>query len=860
MGPSSTIAHYRITSMLGEGGMGAVYRATDTKLNRDVAIKVLPESFAIDPDRFARFTREAQVLASLNHPNIAAIYGVEDRAIVLELVEGKTLSGPMSEDEALPLINQLIEALEYAHEKGVVHRDLKPANIQVTPEGRLKVLDFGLAKAMSDDAAASDPSSSPTLTLRATRAGMIMGTAAYMAPEQARGYKVDKRADIWAFGGIVYEMLTGRQLFAADTVSDTLAQVLTKPIVLSDVPARFRPLLERCLERDARKRLRDIGDAALVMAEPVPVAPAMSPRRSWPWMAATGTALIAACVFAWLWTRVAPAPVYRFTIEQRAAGVSPNGRLLFTTPGQPGHGGIAVRAMDDIEWRTLPGTEGAAYPFWSPDSSTIGFFADGRLRLTPIHGGALKSPAPAADARGGSWQGDAATGKILFAAGGRLQLLDLKSEKLKDLPIQYSPADLPMHTAFLPEGNGFVYVKTLDGNGVLFRSALDSADGGERLLETQAQVSFARNPHTKQWHIFYVHPRDANLLTCPIDPRTGSLQGESVVLVRSVSRSASTSTAAFDVSQNGEISWMPTSFALPIWRPAWFDRTGKVLGVIGEPGRYSSLALSPDETRVALVQGAPDGQRIWVHDLQTGANSRLSSLAGDERNAVWSPDGRNIYYVSVIDTAQRIIRQEAASKQSEVLHSVEPQLRITLQDVTPDGKHLILTAFQPGVATSGGIFRLDMTTPADSRKLERLWQLPEIGLSTHARVAPDGRSVIVTGRSVYSFQYPPSTDPPIQLRPLTVPSAWPFLSRDGRTLYMIENDALTATPLLPSSGGNGPRPGETSVLFKLLTSRRAGANIAAASRDGNRILAITTDSGELAKAQVLTDWTTLLKQ
>src|SRR5437879_2510034 len=264
MTPQQTIAHYRITTKLGEGGMGAVYRATDTKLSRDVAIKILPDTFAADPDRLARFTREAHVLASLNHPNIAAIYGVEDRALILELVEGQTLAGPIPLDEALPLIHQLIDALEYAHEKGIIHRDLKPANIKVTPEGRLKVLDFGLAKAVAEEAAPADPASSPTLTMRATAAGAIMGTAAYMAPEQARGQNVDKRADIWAFGAVAYELVTGRVLFDGPTVSDKLASVLRQEIHLEGIPARFRRLLRVCLERDPRRRMRDIGDARLL--------------------------------------------------------------------------------------------------------------------------------------------------------------------------------------------------------------------------------------------------------------------------------------------------------------------------------------------------------------------------------------------------------------------------------------------------------------------------------------------------------------------------------------------------------------------------------------------------------------------
>jgi len=314
MSPEQLIAHYRIVSKLGEGGMGAVYRATDTKLSREVAIKVFPDAFATDPDRLARFTREAQVLAQLNHPNIAAIYGVEDRALVLELVEGVEPRGPLGAEEVLPLIRQLIDALEYAHDRGIVHRDLKPANLKLTPEGDLKILDFGLAKALTNDPAASTPTAanSPTLTMRATVAGLIMGTAGYMSPEQARGQTVDKRADIWSFGVVVYELLTGKPLFEAPTVSDTLAAVLRHDPDWSAVPARFQRLLQLCLVRDPRQRLRDISGARLLLDE-VPQPPPSTRRSLLPWLlAAAGVALAA---LAWLPPRSVERPLLRFDAD-----------------------------------------------------------------------------------------------------------------------------------------------------------------------------------------------------------------------------------------------------------------------------------------------------------------------------------------------------------------------------------------------------------------------------------------------------------------------------------------------------------------------------------------------------------------
>ena len=399
-----SIAHYTITGKLGEGGMGAVYRATDTKLSRDVAIKVIPESFANDADRLARFTREAQVLASLNHPNIAAVYGVEERAIVLELVEGQTLAGPLSEEEALPLIHQLIDALEYAHEKGIIHRDLKPANIKITPEGRLKVLDFGLAKALANDAAAAatgDAANSPTMTMRATMAGVIMGTAGYMSPEQARGQAVDKRADIWSFGVVLYELLTGRALFKGETVSDTLAAVLRQDPDIDSAPPRFRRLLRLCLARDARQRLRDMSGARLLLEE-APSAPAVAtPPRANGWMAATAVCAALAAIaigIAWRATRPVERPLTRLSVDLgeeaysdqlSVFAFSPDGRRIVYAARTPeGRRILAIRDFSQAKVSLLRGTEDGVSPFFSPNGEWIGFFADQKLKKAAVQGGA----------------------------------------------------------------------------------------------------------------------------------------------------------------------------------------------------------------------------------------------------------------------------------------------------------------------------------------------------------------------------------------------------------------------------------------------------------------------------------------
>ncbi len=339
-----TIAHYRITAKLGAGGMGEVYRATDTKLNRDVAIKVLPDAFAGDSERMARFEREAKVLASLNHPHIAQIYGVEDRALVMELVEGESPKGPLPLDQALNLAGQIADALEAAHEKGIIHRDLKPGNIIVTGAGIVKVLDFGLA-AVLQAGDSSDTRVSPTLTISPTRAGMILGTAAYMAPEQARGKAVDRRADIWAFGVVLYEMLTGKQLFQGETISDVLAGVLAKEPDLSAAPPTVRRLLSKCLEKDPKRRLQAIGDWKLALEGGATEAlPAARPRAAWlPW-AIAGTLALAALGFAGLWLRPAPLPqVVRFeihappgsTLPLGTPAISPDGRMIAYVVNDP---------------------------------------------------------------------------------------------------------------------------------------------------------------------------------------------------------------------------------------------------------------------------------------------------------------------------------------------------------------------------------------------------------------------------------------------------------------------------------------------------------------------------------------------
>ena len=523
--PGTTLGPYSVTAKIGEGGMGEVYRARDTKLDRDVALKVLPQAFTDDPDRLARFEREAKVLASLNHPNIGHIYGLEEaegqKALVLELVEGPTLAdrikqGPIPVDEALPIAKQIAEALEAAHEQGVIHRDLKPANIKVRDDGTVKVLDFGLAKAL-DPHPEGDPSQSPTLTAAATQMGVIMGTAAYMSPEQARGKTVDKRADVWAFGVVLFEMLSGRKPFPGDDVSQTLARVIDKEPDWQTVPAEtpaLARLLRRCLEKDPRRRLQASGEARVQIEDLIGgaretatiggSAVEVSHRERVTRVVALVLAVIAVgavSIAAWFASRPAPAgPEMHLELSTPpdptlvSLAVSPTGRKIVFVGSDQGQASLWVRSLETGQTRVLAGTQGALLPFWSPNSRSIGFFADGQLKRVEIDGSSIQTLAPARGGRGGTWHDDdtilfapAATGALFRvpATGGDVVQVTTVAAEQND---HRSPQFLPGGRRFLyyargsPGASG-VYVGQLDGTET--RRLLAADAGGVRCIGTR---------------------------------------------------------------------------------------------------------------------------------------------------------------------------------------------------------------------------------------------------------------------------------------------------------------------------------------------------------------------------------------
>ena len=715
MGPSSSIAHYRVTGKLGEGGMGEVYRATDTKLGREVAIKVIPETFAADPDRMARFTREAQVLASLNHSNIAAIYGVEERALIMELAPGPTLAeriaqGPVSLESALPILQQLIDALEYAHEKNIIHRDLKPANIKITPEGKVKVLDFGLAKALIAETMSQDPASSPTLTMRATVVGTLMGTAAYMAPEQARGQNVDKRADIWAFGVVAYEMLTGRRLFEGQTISDTLAAVLRADLDWSalpgDVPANVRALLRRCLERDPKRRLRDIGDARLLLedvtAEPAAAAPATPKGRRvlllWIAVAVLGTA---AAILAALYFRKSPteSPLVRFNVPGPDRGnfaswlsLSPDGRhLAFTATGSDGMARVWARSLDSLEARPLAGTEGAITCFWSPDSRYVAFQSGGKLKKMDISGG---PPQTLCDAPGvvlgGTWNAD---GVLLFgtnsspiqrvSAGGGAATMVTATDAAREEGAHSDPT-------FLTDGRHFLYLRRSAREDIsgAYIGSLDAQPGQQslkRVVATDFSPGFAPGIHGRPAQLLYL--RDGMLMAQPFDEGTQATRGDAVAIADQLG--ISITRAFFSVSANGVLAYRTGGGGSS--QLSWYDRDGRLTGRAGELHDYLDVALSPDATRIAHNLPENGDRQIRILDIARNADARLSFGREGAWSPVWSPDGKYVAYSSFRGIGGRsaaVYIKDASNSGNEeaVLRSALPKY---VNDWSRDGRFLV---------------------------------------------------------------------------------------------------------------------------------------------------------------------------
>ena len=876
--PGARLGPYEIVSPLGAGGMGEVYRARDTKLGRDVALKILPDVFASDPERLARFEREAKTLAALNHPHIAHLYGFEQTtsgasqisasALVMELVEGDDLAhriarGPIPLDEALTIARQIAEALEAAHEQGIVHRDLKPANIKVRDDGTVKVLDFGLAKALegSSRAGGSGGSSgsgrgaeellnSPTITSPAmTMRGMILGTAAYMAPEQAKGKTVDKRADIWAFGCVLYEMLTGRRAFSGDDVSDTLAVVLRGDPDWTSVPAPARRLLKKCLEKDPRRRLHDIGDAWDLIGEPESSATTGSRRALWLAWGVAGVMLATTAALAVVHFRedrslppavrfeLLPPPKSNYDIY---IALSPDGRrLAFTARDDAGRLNLWLRDLDSFEARMLPGTQDVGSPFWSPDSRFIAFGAQRHLKKIDVAGGSPQTIAEAAEPVGmGSWNADDV---IVFGARGAGALKRVPAGG--GIPQPMTAIDTErgeiFHSfpCFLPDGKHFAYFRASSNPDVqgIYIGSLDSAPEQQdrtRLVGTTigpVQVTSG----SSGGRLLYV--LDGTLMSQSFDTTARRLAGAPLPVAEGIGSSGSF--AFFTASMTNSLAYrVGVGTAVNLEQLAWFDRKGQELAKLGDPRGYGGpVALSPDGRTAAVAISAtralPD---LWLIEFARGIFTRFTFHAAPDSDPVWSPDGQRIVFRSVRGRNADLYVKDASGAAAESLLLDTPALQKTPTDWSRDGRFILFHTLT--VSTNFDVWALPMSGKKPVVLLQTEFS------ETAARFSPDGRWI--------SYISNESGRPEIYLRPFSVsadgtPSvggkwqvskdggAGPRWRRDSRELYF--RSATGAVMTVDVSTGSG----WATSLPRALTIRLPSQIGYDVSADGQQFLVST---------------------
>jgi serine/threonine-protein kinase len=871
--------------------MGEVYRARDARLNRDVALKILPEAFATDPDRLARFTREAQTLAALNHPNIAQIHGLEEqpptRALVMELVEGQDLAqriahGPIPQDEAVAVARQVADALESAHDQGIVHRDLKPANIKTRGDGTVKVLDFGLAKAYEGSAASSPLSISPTLASPAnTGTGVILGTAAYMSPEQAKGKPVDKRADIWAFGAVFYEMLTGRPLFDGETVSEVIAAVIMREPDLSALPADLAPhvrqLIARCLTRDPKLRMRDIGEARLALAgsgagQPAPSmrAPLPVPVRAsrWPLVAAGLLAVALAATALALWRATTSAPpgrVTRYEVQSPETSalvldsrpnlaLSPDGSTLVYVVRIDGVPRLYVRARGDLESREVPGTRGATHPVFSPDGKQIAFFADGILKRWSLDDNVTEvlriGDTTNAQRRGLDWL---TNDRLVYAplsisglfsvasTGGTPQPLTTLDEKKGERTHRW-PAVLPGGKVVLFTVGSLARPDNYDESTI---EAVEVATGKRQVVLKGA--SSAR--YVSTGHLLFVSA--GVLYAVPFDADRFMTAGTPVPVLRGVNGDSTTGASHLSIAGDGTLAYAPGSGRVGSNHLTWVDRAGAVKALPLPQGLFLDPRLSPDGTRVAVswfsVSGATSD--IWVSDLTRNTFTRLS-FSGSAQTPIWSADGLTIYY-SYLDPSgwkSTIMRKPADGSRDAEAVVVVDNVRAYIDAVDRDERWAILSAQPPG--GEGNIVKLALKANASPEPVVGT-QFDEVA----GTLSPDERWLAYasseTGRFEVYVRDMSKTAGRWQLS--TMGGEEPHWSGDGRTLYYRVDSKLMSVSLgLRESLDPGP---PVQVFDGVYDLRSASSVSYAVDPKSDRFLMIRPSSDNATSSIVVVlDW------
>jgi serine/threonine protein kinase/Tol biopolymer transport system component len=883
LGPGSRLGAYEILSPLGSGGMGEVYRARDTKLGRDVAIKVLPEYVAADSERLARFHREAQVLASLNHPNIAHLHGYEEstsvHALVMELVEGETLAtriarGRLGIADALDIAKQIICALDAAHERGIVHRDLKPANIVVAASGTVKVLDFGLAKIIDGTMATADSSHLDTVDIgNRTAEGVVLGTTAYMSPEQARGQTVDKRTDIWAFACVLFEMLAGRAAFARDTVSDTIAAILENGPAWSALPSSTPPrivrLLKRCLEKDPRKRLRDIADSHADLDEPREEreADVEAPRSTWILAIAVAILVPVAGAAGWLLRPSAKSDLVQpiratmsappgTTFDAGNSAISPDGRYLLFVASSATARGLWLRELSGETARRLSDADGANYPFWSPDNKSIGFFAKGALMRLDIAGGPPRKICDVPNGRGASWS---ATGMIVYNAVNDGPLLRVSAEGGTPVPLttvdRTSGEDSHRYPTFLPDGHHFLYFVRSRTEAVrgIYVGSLD--DGSQKRLVTKADTAAVYGPvgNSGAGYLFWL--RGATLVAQLFDTVTLSTSGEVWPIAESISPFGVTvGQTPVSVSRSGVLVYgTPRS---PASQLTWFGRDGKATGTLGAPGQYGDVALAPDGQRVAVTKAAArvyDGGDLWVLDVLRGVPTRVTFKGAGATGVAWSHDGRRLAYLSsgappnvaILDLAtgdeRRIPSTSSQSAPSwtsddrfilvtDARNDPSTNTRSDLLLVPADGVGPVKPYVQTRFAESKGQFSNDGKWLAYSSD-----ESGEVDVYVQA-VAGGGKRRVSNGGADSA--------------------RW---SHDGKELFYVTRDNMLTSILIRLSSG-GLEFGSPVPMVQLGGEQNVSSYMYDVTADGRRILALMPVDNAPPSLTVLVNWTGLVRK
>jgi len=848
--------------------MGQVYRARDVKLERQVALKVLPEKFASDAERISRFQREARVLASLNHPHIAQIYGLEESGgiscLVLELVEGAGLDrrlehGPIPIEEALEISRQIALGLETAHERGILHRDLKPANVKLTAGGSVKILDFGLAKIFETGRVPSNLSESPTLLTEATRSDVLLGTPSYMSPEQVRGKPTDERSDVWAFGCVLYELLTGKQAFSGDSVAETMGAITKADPAWSALPPETSPniqrLLRRCLQKDPARRLHHIADARIEIEEAlsdpivegaVPLVNVVNRRSPTPWLAGAGVGLILGAALVWTglhFRRVTDqAPKMQLEISapgrsNMALAISPDGRSVVFHLTEQG-GTLWLRPLDSGKARPLPGTEGALFPFWSPDSRSLAFFANGKLRRLEVAGGPAQVIADAPNPRGGAWNTD---GTILFNAvsSGPLSRISLDGSSLRAATQLEKDQGSHRYPQFLPDGRHFLYfaIGKPEVSGV-YVGSLDSNES-KRILASDAQAVYA-GPR----HLLFL--RQGVLLAQPFDLKELALTG---VPFPQAERVATTFTGHMVVSaaDNGTVAYRTRGVSDS--KLTWFDRSGAEAGSFALVGEWACVELSPDGTRVAAQKTENGNADLWMLESSRGIATRLTSNSADDESPVWSPDGTRIAFDSnrkgAFDLYQMSIKD--IGKESPLMESSDTK---TPLDWSPDGRYFLFAV-------------------TDEKTGRDIWARPFFGAGAPFPVierefdqavgsfSPDSRWIAYesneSGRSeVYIQPFPESGE---RLQVSLDGGGDPRWRGDGKEIFYLAPDGtLMAATVSVNAGNKQIQAGKPTALFRTLLGTLGRPHGYDVDRDGRRFLVPTPVEKNMPPITILLNW------